>query len=128
MRFENHQRHKTLLSGKVTLSDYKTHQSTINNNLKDIKKDYGIFFTPERIVDFMVNLIDVPKYQYKNDIKILEPACGLAQFLFGIKRTLPEIFKSANLFGVEINRDVINYLSTINICDNIKIINDDYLL
>jgi adenine-specific DNA-methyltransferase len=71
MRFENHQRHKTLLSGKVTLSDYKTHQSTINNNLKDIKKDYGIFFTPERIVDFMVNLIDVPKYQYKNDIKIL---------------------------------------------------------
>jgi adenine-specific DNA-methyltransferase len=52
----------------------------MNNNLKEIKKDYGIFFTPERIVDFMVNLIEPTRYIDKKDIAILEPACGLAQF------------------------------------------------
>ena len=56
------------------------HQGIMNNNLKNVKKDYGIFFTPECIVDFMVNLIEPTRYIDKKDIAILEPACGLAQF------------------------------------------------
>lgn len=122
-------RDKPLLVREEALVDYKVHQCIVNNNLKDIKKDYGIFFTPERIVDFMVNLFDVIKYTDKKDITILEPACGLAQFLIGTKRNQPALFKQAKLFGVEINQDVINYLTTLNIGNNnIKIIKDDYLL
>ena len=121
-------KYKPLLVREEALLDYKVHQDIVNNNLKGIKKDYGIFFTPERIVDFMVNLIDVTKYIDKKDITILEPACGLAQFLIGIKRNRATLFKQAKLFGVEINRDVINYLATLNIGNNIKIIKDDYLL
>jgi adenine-specific DNA-methyltransferase len=120
-------RYKPLLVREQALVDYKVHQCIVNNNLKGVKKDYGMFFTPERIVDFMVNLIDV-KYTAKKDIAILEPACGLAQFLMGIKRNRPALFKQAKLFGVEINRDVINYLTTLNTDNNIKIIKDDYLL
>lgn len=121
-------RYKPLLVREEALVDYKVHQSIVNNNLKGIKKDYGMFFTPERIVDFMVNLIDVTKYADKKDITILEPACGLAQFLFGIKRNQPTFFNRTKLFGIEINQDVINYLTTLNIDNNIKIIKDDYLL
>ena len=121
-------KYKPLLVREEVIIDYKVYQDLINNNLKGIKRDYGMFFTPERIVDFMINLIDVAKYNDKNDITILEPACGLAQFLIGIKRNLPNIFKSARLVGVEINQDVINYLTTLNIGNNIKIIKDDYLL
>lgn len=121
-------KYKPLLVREEALVDYKTHQHIVNNNLKGIKKDYGIFFTPERIVDFMVNLIDVTKYTDKKDITILEPACGLAQFLIGIKRNQATFFKQAKLFGVEINQDVINYLTTLNIGNNIKIVEDDYLL
>lgn len=121
-------RYKPLLVKEEALVDYKVHQDIVNNNLKGIKKDYGIFFTPERIVDFMVNLIDVTKYSDKKDITILEPACGLAQFLTGIKRNQSALFKQAKLFGVEINQDVINYLSTLNIGNNIKVIEEDYLL
>jgi len=121
-------KYKSLLVREEAIADYKVHQDIVNNNLKGIKRDYGMFFTPEWIVDFMVNLIDAAKYTDKNGITILEPACGLAQFLIGIKRNLPEIFKSAKLLGVEINQDVINYLTTLNIWNNIEIIKDDYLL
>lgn len=121
-------RYKPLLVREEALVDYKVHQSIVNNNLKGIKKDYGMFFTPERVVDFMVNLIDVTKYTDKKDITILEPACGLAQFLVGIRRNQPALSNQAKLFGVEINQDIINYLTTVNIGGNIKIIRADYLL
>jgi len=122
------QKYRPLLVREEAIADYKVHQDIVNNRLKSVKRDYGIFFTPERIVDFMVNLIDVAKYTDKNDITIIEPACGLAQFLLGIKRNLPEIFKRAKLLGVEINQEIINYLTTLNIGNNIEIIKDDYLL
>ncbi|MCD6384197.1 SAM-dependent DNA methyltransferase, partial [Candidatus Sumerlaeota bacterium] len=86
-------KYKSLLVREKALVDYKVHQSIVNNSLKGIKKDYGMFFTPEWIVDFMVNLIDVNKYTRKKDINFLEPACGLAQFLIGIKRNRPNLFK-----------------------------------
>lgn len=104
------------------------HQAILNNHLKEIRKDYGIFFTPERIVNFMVNLIDPTRYAGKEDIFILEPACGLAQFLIGIKRNHPTLFQKAKLFGVEINQDIVNYLVTLNSGGNINLIVADYLL
>lgn len=104
------------------------HQTFLNNHLKEVRKDYGIFFTPERIVNFMVSLIDTTRYADKKDIFILEPACGLAQFLIGIKRNHPALFEDAKLFGVEINQDVTDYLMTLNIGNNIKLITADYLL
>lgn len=103
-------------------------ESILNNNLKSIKKDYGIFFTPGHIVDFMVNLIDVTKYIDKKVVFILEPACGLAQFLFGIKRKLPTLFNRAKLFGVEINQNIINYVTTLDIGSDIRLCGEDYLL
>ncbi len=125
---QHKKRYKPLLTREDALVDYKVHQNVVNNNLKGIKKDYGIFFTPERIVDFMVNLIDITKYTGKKDISILEPACGLAQFLVGIRRNQPTLSKQAKLFGIEVNQDIINYLTTVNIGGNIKIIRADYLL
>ncbi|MEO0190168.1 MAG: TaqI-like C-terminal specificity domain-containing protein [candidate division WOR-3 bacterium] len=108
--------------------DYKFHQAVVNNSLKTVKKDYGMFFTPEWVVDFMANLIDIDKLNHRKNISILEPACGLAQFLIGIKRNNPLLFNHANLFGVEINQDVINYLKNLNINKRIELIKDDFLL
>lgn len=120
---------KPLLIREKELVDYKIHQEIVNNSVKAIKKDYGIFFTPEEVVNFMVNLIDISKFTNKKDITILEPACGLAQFLIGIRRKQPSLFKQAKLFGVEVNEDVINYLNSVNIDGGkIKIIKADYLL
>jgi adenine-specific DNA-methyltransferase len=117
----------SLISGD-TLVNYEVHQNIVNDNLKDVKKDYGMFFTPERIVDFMINLIDISDYTNENGIAILEPACGLAQFLMGIKRNQLAFFERTKLLGVEANQDVINYLTQLIIDDNIELIEADYLL
>ena len=119
---------KRLLVREDVLVDYKIHQNIVNNNLKGVKKDYGMFFTPEWVVDFMVNLINVPQYLSKKEISIIEPACGLAQFLVGLKINHPALFNQSKLFGVEINQDVINYLTDLNINSEVKLIRDDYLL
>ncbi len=106
----------------------KKHTIVINNRIKHIKKDCGIFFTPQWVVDFMVNLIDEKNLDLKNT-KILEPACGICQFLMGIKKRKKHIFENASIkIGVEINKEVINYIQFHNFIQRIDIINYDYLL
>jgi adenine-specific DNA-methyltransferase len=95
------------------------HISKINNQIKHLKKDLGIFFTPPWVVDFMINLIN--KKKLNNDSKILEPACGICQFLHKINETKEKI-------GVEINKEVIEYINNHNLNKNIKIIHNDFLL
>lgn len=106
--------------------NYEVHQSILNKNLKNIKKNLGMFFTPTRIIDFMLQLID-DKIIKNKDLTILEPACGLAQFLIGIKKNNRSLFNRAKLFAVEINEDIINYLTNINIGSNIRFFLCDYL-
>ena len=62
----------------------EVHANVVNNKIKHIKKDWGIFFTPLWVVDFMVNLIN--ENELPQTTKILEPACGICQFLLGIKK------------------------------------------
>ncbi|MDD5407727.1 MAG: N-6 DNA methylase, partial [Candidatus Cloacimonas acidaminovorans] len=125
----NEQRSDELLVNQdKTLMDFNLHQSIVNSDLRDIKRDSGMFFTPEWIVDLMVNLIDDTNYVEKEGIKILEPACGLAQFLLGIKRNKPSLFSQAKLFGVEINQEIINYLSNLKIANAIDLNRADFLL
>ena len=79
IKYRNKRRKLSIIREEAVMT-LGVHQDIMNDNLKDVKKDYGIFFTPERIVDFMVNLIEPARYVDKRDIAILEPACGLAQF------------------------------------------------
>jgi len=110
-----------LQTEKLHLNFY---EQLVNNKLKEIKKDFGIFFTPEWVVDLMVNMIEVKGTQ----LKILEPACGLAQFLLGMKRKRDALFYSSTLYGVEINERIIEILRQIELYNSIKIIHHDYLL
>ncbi len=90
------------------------------------KKYLGIFFTPEWVIKLMVNLID-SFFLSKDALRILEPACGSCQFLLGIKKHRPEVYKkSSTMVGVEIRGDILNYPFERN--TRIKLINSDYLL
>ena len=113
---------KTIESANV-----EVHAARVNNKVKHIKKDWGIFFTPQWVVDFMVNLID--DRLNLTDLKILEPACGICQFLQGIKKNKKHIFiRASKREGVEINEDVIEYVHENNLNNDIEIIHYDYLL
>lgn len=120
-------KHKRLLV-KEGITSTLIYQPDINNQFQNVKKDYGIFFTPEQIVDFMVGQIDVSRFTDKKEINILEPACGLAQFLVGIKRNFPALYRKAQNTGVEFNQNIIKYLAGLKIDNNIKLIHSDYLL
>ncbi len=85
-----------LLVKEEALQQFLSYQRALNDNLKSVKKDYGIFFTPQYIVDLMVSSVDIKRFGGKT-VNILEPACGLAQFLLGIKRNLPSLSLKANL-------------------------------
>jgi len=62
--------------------------------VRAIRKDYGIFFTPEWVVDLMVGMVREPAM---GDVlpAVLEPACGGAQFLRGIGRRRPALYAAA---------------------------------
>ena len=105
----------------------EVHANVVNNKIKHIKKDWGIFFTPQWVVDFMVNLIN--ENELPQTTKILEPACGICQFLLGIKKIKNHIFENSSLkIGIEINKEVIDYINENNLAQDIKIIHNDYLL
>lgn len=116
-----------LLIKEETLQHLFTYETILNANLRKVRKDYGIFFTPQHIVDLMVGLIDYQRFEEK-EVNILEPACGLAQFLIGIKRNLPSLFKKARLYGVEIRDDIVQFLSALGISSEVNIIKGDFLL
>lgn len=98
------------------------------NKIEHIKKDKGIFFTPQWIIDFMVNLINEDILS-KNNIKLLEPACGTCQFLTGIKKIKKNIFKNSTLkIGVEISEEIIKHIYEYSLNNDINIIHSDYLL
>jgi len=104
------------------------HTLTIEEKLKSIKKDLGIFFTPQWVVDFMTELIEEKKLE-SSEIKILEPACGICQFLYGVKKNKEKIFKGAKrVVGVEINEEIVNYIYENKLNRDIEIIGFDYLL
>ncbi|MFQ3675690.1 MAG: TaqI-like C-terminal specificity domain-containing protein [Endomicrobiia bacterium] len=113
---------------KEGITSTLAYQTIINSQIQHIKKDYGIFFTPEQIVDFMISQIDINRLTNKKEVNILEPACGLAQFLIGIKRNFPVIYKQAQITGVEINENIIKYLNRLKLDNNINLIHSDYLL
>ncbi len=108
--------------------DIEIHTAIINKKVKHVKKSWGIFFTPQWVIDLMVSLIDEDRLCLTN-LKILEPACGICQFLYGIKKNKNHIFdRASKRIGVEINEEVINYFHENNLNNDIEIIHHDYLL
>jgi len=68
----------------------------------------GQFFTPQEVINFCIKIIEP-----KNTDKIIDPTCGSGGFLFSSLKYLEkqnkrlDIFKKQNLFGIDINQDVI---------------------
>ncbi len=106
--------------------DIESYTLAVKSKIGGFKRDWGIFFTPPWVIDFMVSLIDEDKI-CRSSIKILEPACGVCQFLFGIKRNKEHIFEEAEVkIGVDINKEVI--LCARKCACDVDIVCQDYLL
>jgi len=64
------------------------------------KKDLGQFYTPQEIVNYIVNFLDI-----KQDSKILDPTCGCGVFLVTAYNHIKKINQNAlsNIYGVDLN-------------------------
>lgn len=64
------------------------------------KKDLGQFYTPQEIVNYIVNFLDI-----KQDSKILDPTCGCGVFLVTAYNHLKQINPNAlnHIYGVDSN-------------------------
>ena len=98
----------------------------------DLRKDSGVFFTPGRSAEKIVrNALDIwqknhPSYAELCNIKILDPACGVGEFLLAALDILVEKHRqfvpqqpirklwrkiiNHNLYGIDINPDIMELL------------------
>ncbi len=98
-----------------------------NDRVKHLKKDWGIFFTPDSVVKFMISLIDRDLLKGES-LKILEPACGICQFLEGVRRYDPTLFTGfVKRVGVEINGELIEFLHQTGLKQHVEIVHGDFL-
>lgn len=113
---------KHSVSARASYHGTSSNSQILTSDLQ-FRKDFGIFFTPAWVVDFMISLISSEKFRGQH-LSILEPACGDAQFLRGLKRNKVALYKKAYKIGVEVNKSVFpRFLQ-----DNIEIVFADFLL
>jgi len=88
---------------------------------KEVKKNEGIYFTPNETIEFIINLIKPLFIDYKS-INILENSCGSGEFIINLIKNLTNI----NIIGIEKNKYIYNKIQHIS-NEFIKILNEDFL-
>ena len=88
---------------------------------KEIKKNEGIYFTPNETIEFIINLIKPLFIDYKS-INILENSCGSGEFIINLIKN----FTNINIIGIEKNKYIYNKIQHIS-NEFIKILNEDFL-
>lgn len=86
---------------------------------RDIWKTYGAVSTPVEIVDFMLEVSGIEKWQ---GLKILEPGCGFCDFLSRIYAKHPD----NEFVGIETNRQI--YDIAVSLYPQFRLAFSDFLL
>ena len=95
-----------------------TNSSSSSSLTKDEMKKFGIFFTPDVLVNKLISFME-GGMEFKT---ILEPSCGDGQFLKKLIKTYP----SSKITAYELNENVFNMI-TDDVKSKITLFNDDFL-
>lgn len=81
-----------------------------------MKGEFGQYFTPRNIVDFMVNISPIEwKEDFNSNSKVLDPSCGSGSFLTQAMSTFKNRFRNPknwqdfannSVYGIEINEKI----------------------
>jgi tRNA1(Val) A37 N6-methylase TrmN6 len=88
---------------------------------KEVKKNEGIYFTPNETIELIINLIK-PLFIDYNSINILENSCGSGEFIINLIKN----FTNINIIGIEKNKYIYNKIQHLS-NDFIKILNEDFI-
>lgn len=90
-----------------------------------MSKEFGVFYTPQFLIDFIIDKIST-KFVREKSISVLEPSAGDGRFIDSLMKKRSQSSINASL--VEINKESAEYLNERFITKkNIKIINSDFL-
>lgn len=90
---------------------------------KKIKKENGIYFTPNSIVKDFSNLV-FSYFPNKTSLSILEPSCGSLAFISHIDSLFPTGFK---IIGVEKNPEIVETYNDILFNNDLELFQMDFL-
>ncbi len=89
----------------------------INSN---VKKNYGIYFTPPKTIIKNLKILEPYMANVKN---VLEPSCGSCEYILMLDQKY-----DLNIVGIEYHKDIYEGIKHIeNNKDNIKLYNENYL-
>ena len=89
---------------------------------KPIKKAQGIYFTPQSIIECLLNKI-LPHLSNTSNINILEPSCGSCEMI----RALDNIFSGVSITGIELNTEIYSEITKLTFKNKVNLINSDFM-
>lgn len=91
---------------------------------KQEKKEYGIFISPNSIINRLFTIILNHLDNDKNSIKrILEPSCGTCEII----NHCDKILDSVEICGIELNEKIYNSIKDLSFKNNVQILNQDFI-
>lgn len=90
-------------------------------NGRELKKEFGDYQTPDFFAEVVCNLL-VDKLHLNPDV-IIEPTCGMGNFISASIKTFPKVKR---VYGLEINMDYCESCKQRIVDDRLQIINDNF--
>jgi len=109
-----------LVTKKKLTNSFSMLSLSLNDQLnKNLKKDYGIFFTSQILINIILNRLKIILSKINIRIsKILEPSCGSGEFLFSLNK----YFCKTKILGIEHNESIYNKIKNFSLTNNILVI------
>jgi tRNA1(Val) A37 N6-methylase TrmN6 len=89
---------------------------------KPIKKAQGIYFTPQSIIECLINKI-LPHLSNTTNINILEPSCGSCE----IVKALDDLFSNVSITGIELNAEIYSEIIKLTFKNQVNLLNSDFM-
>jgi len=90
---------------------------------KPIKKAQGIYFTPQSIIECLINKI-LPHLSKTTNINILEPSCGSCEMI----KSLDNLFSDVSITGIELNAEIYGEITKLTFKNQVNLLNSDFMI
>lgn len=89
---------------------------------KSDKKAQGIYFTPQSIIDSLLNKV-LPHLSNPTNINILEPSCGSCEMV----KALDNLLSGISITGIELNAEIYSEITKLSFKNQVNLLNSDFM-
>jgi hypothetical protein len=89
---------------------------------KPIKKAQGIYFTPQSIIESLINKV-LPHLSNPTNINILEPSCGSCEMV----KALDDLLSGVSITGIELNAEIYSEITKLSFKNQVNLLNSDFM-